>query len=85
LTLHPMTIMECTLDHPEYMNLGYADARRTCFDLLEQVKKHHGEAVLLWHNNRLAGHNRHNYQKKLYVDVLQFLMTKSIQKRTTSD
>jgi len=81
LTLHPMTIMECTLDHHEYMNLGYVDARRICFDLLEQVKKHHGEAVLLWHNTRLSGHNRHDYQKQLYVDILQFLMTKHIERK----
>jgi hypothetical protein len=75
LTLHPMTVMECTLDRPEYMNLNYEQARSTCFSLLYQVAKHHGEAVLLWHNTQLAESSAKagSYQRQLYLDVLKHL------------
>ncbi len=75
LTLHPMTVMECTLDRPNYMNLNYEQARSTCFALLAQVRKHHGEAVLLWHNTQLAESSvaAGNYQRKVYLDVLGHL------------
>lgn len=75
LTLHPLTVMECTLDKRKYMNLNYEQAQAKCFSLLSEVRKRNGEAVLLWHNTELADKSVQtgNYQRKLYVDVLRYL------------
>jgi len=72
LTVRPMTVMECTLDNPKYMNLGFEQARQTCTNLLDQVSKHNGEANLLWHNTQLSNHFQENssYQKQLYLELL---------------
>lgn len=75
LTLHPMTIMECTLDRKNYMNLDYERAKSVCYALLAEVRKHNGEAVLLWHNTELSEQAAASgsYQRKLYLDVLDQL------------
>lgn len=75
LTLHPMTMMECTLDMKKYMNLDYEQAKSVCHALLTEVRKHNGEAVLLWHNTELSEQAAASgsYQRKLYVDVLDYL------------
>lgn len=70
LTLHPLTIMECSLD--AYMSLSYEQALQYCIDLIEQVKKHNGELVLLWHNTSVAqwAENTQSYQRKLYEKLI---------------
>jgi hypothetical protein len=75
LTLHPLTVMECTLEDENYMDLNYEEARATCFSLFDQVKKHNGELVLLWHNTRVTEEKRYygNYQPRLYQDVLRWI------------
>jgi hypothetical protein len=75
LTLHPMTIMECTLDMTKYMNLDYKQAKSVCHALLAEVRKHNGEAVLLWHNTELSEQAKASgsYQRRLYLDVLNQL------------
>lgn len=72
LTLHPLTIMEVTLERPEYMGLDFEQARGVCHALLNEVAKHHGEAVLLWHNNELSELAKAggSYQRGLYSDLL---------------
>jgi hypothetical protein len=75
VALHPLTVMECTLDSGKYMNLDLEQARTTCFALLAEVRKHNGEAVLLWHNTVLSeqAEASGSYQRRLYLDVLDHL------------
>lgn len=75
LVLHPMTAMDCTLDRKRYMNLDYEGAKSACCTLLAEVRKHNGEAVLLWHNTELSetAAARGSYQRKLYQDLLSHL------------
>ena len=73
LTLHPMTVMECTLDTKNYMGLSYDEAYETVKQLLIQIKQHNGEVVLLWHNTSVAN-ERKSYQRRLYDNVLQLLL-----------
>lgn len=75
LTVHPLTLMDCTLDRAENMNLDYARARAVCLAMLAEVRKHHGEAVLLWHNTELAegAAAAGSYQRRLYADLLAHL------------
>jgi hypothetical protein len=62
--------MECTLDSLEYMNLDYEHAFLKCKELIDQVYKHSGELVLLWHNTEFLGQN---YQEELYKAVLEYI------------
>lgn len=75
VTLHPLTVMEFTLEQGKYMALGHDMARAACFALLGEVRKHNGEAVLLWHNTALSEQAAASgsYQRRLYLEVLDHL------------
>jgi hypothetical protein len=68
--IHPLIIMECTLTLKNYMNLDYESALNTCKRIIDQVFKHNGELVLLWHNTEFLGLN---YQEKLYKEILNYI------------
>jgi hypothetical protein len=70
LIIHPLEIMECTLDRPAYMNLDYEKAFAYCKHIIDQVYEHNGELVLLWHNSEFIGQN---YQEALYCAVLEYI------------
>lgn len=73
LTLHPMTVMECTLDGPDYMNIQEeGKAFAVVEELLQAIHAHGGEAVLLWHSPSVDAHNG-TYQRSLYQRVLNLL------------
>ena len=70
LTLHPMTVMECTLDAKDYMDIqDEEEAFAVVRGLLEEIHRHGGEAVLLWHSPAVDPHNR-TYQRSLYRRTL---------------
>lgn len=71
LTLHPLTVMDCTLSNPNYMGLPEEQAAQYVFGLLDEVKQHHGEVVLLWHNTSL---NNQTYHSRLYRAVLDYML-----------
>ena len=69
LILHPMTVMECTLD--VYMGIKDEEEAFTFVkDLLKQVWKHGGEAVLLWHSPEVYP-TPGSYHRSLYCRVLK--------------
>ena len=70
LTLHPLTIMDCSLSEPHYMNLNYNQALSYAQTLIEQTKKHNGDLCLLWHNTRFTNDN---YHSQLYSQLIQSL------------
>jgi hypothetical protein len=70
VVIHPLEIMECTLDREAYMNLDYEQAFETCKEIIGQVYKHQGELVLLWHNTEFLGTN---YQEQLYRNILDYI------------
>ncbi|MDR1724390.1 MAG: polysaccharide deacetylase family protein [Tannerella sp.] len=74
LVLHPLTIMDGTLDEPAYMNLPHDAALDYCMKLIEYVRNNHGELTLLWHNTSvIEGVKR--YLRDLYVELLQKLQS----------
>ena len=78
ITLHSLTIMECTLSNENYMNLNLETAFETCKNIINQVKKHNGELVLLWHNTAVIS-NANDYQRNLYERVIEeFVSQKSL-------
>ena len=74
LTLHPLTVMDCTLSHAHYMGLSEDEAYFECQRLLEKVHQNAGEVVLLWHNTII---NNETYHKSLYPKVLELLNVES--------
>ena len=71
LTLHPLTVMDCTLSHEHYMGLDEDEAYFECQRLFEKVHQNTGEVVLLWHNSIV---NDQTYHKALYPKVLALLV-----------
>ena len=68
LVLHPLMIMDCTLD--EYMHLSHDEAYYLCQQVIDKVKMHHGDLCLLWHNSNL---NNSNYRKQLYEELIDYI------------
>jgi len=75
LTLHPLTIMDGTLEKEKYMHLNLQEAYAYCSDLIDQVHAVHGEISLLWHNTS-ATEEDGNYLKELYPKLLKKIMEK---------
>ena len=70
LVLHPMTVMDCTLSNPQYMNLTEDEAYFECQRLFEKVHQNAGEVVLLWHNTIVT---KDSYHRVLYPKLLNIL------------
>ena len=70
LTLHPLTVMDCTLSNTNYMNLSEDEAYFECQRLFEKVHQNAGEIVLLWHNTNPTGNP---YHRSLYPKLLELL------------
>ena len=70
LTLHPLTVMDCTLSNENYMNLSEDEAYFLCERLIAKVKMHHGDLCLLWHNSIFA---ENGYHRSLYPKILALL------------
>lgn len=70
LVLHPLTIMECTLMSPKYMNLGIEESIQYAISLIEQVIIYNGDVVLLWHNQ---SYSEDSPYKKIYETLLNYL------------
>ncbi len=70
LILHPLTVMEVTL---EYMGINNNDdAFSIIQDLISKIYSYSGEITLLWHNNSF-GKNMISYKEKLYIELLKLL------------
>lgn len=70
LTLHPLTVMDCTLSNDNYMNLTEDEAYFLCERLIEKVKLHHGDLCLLWHNGNLTPDK---YHRSLYQQLINYI------------
>ena len=70
LTLHPLTVMDCTLSNTNYMNLSEDEAYYYCQRLFDKVRQNAGELVLLWHNNIFTPDT---YHRRLYTELLKYI------------
>ncbi|MDD4992319.1 MAG: polysaccharide deacetylase family protein [Paludibacter sp.] len=75
LTLHPLAIMDCTLNDKRYMYMNAHDAYQYCMQLIDCVESYNGELVLLWHNT-MVEKTPQLYHRKLYKDIVKYLKTK---------
>jgi hypothetical protein len=69
---HPLVVMDCSLDRPNYMNLGEEAAFDCVCRLIDETYRHQGEFVCVWHNTVLASTDT-SYHKRLYPRVLDYL------------
>lgn len=76
LTLHPTTMMDSTLSDERYMKLKTDEAFSFAKKMIDTVKKHNGELVLLWHNTSVEEHNG-QYHRDLYRWIINYLKTQS--------
>lgn len=70
LTLHPLTMMDCSLSETHYMNLNYKEALSYAQTLIKQTQKYNGDLCLLWHNTRFSNDN---YHSQLYSQIIKSL------------
>ncbi len=70
LTLHPLTVMDCTLSNDNYMNLSEEEAYYTTAQLIDKTRQNAGELTLLWHNTSFE---QGQYHRSLYPAVLQYI------------
>lgn len=71
LTLHPLSIMDCTLSNECYMNISdEEEAYYISQQVIDKVRQHGGELVLLWHNSNVEGDN---YHKQLYSELVDYI------------
>ncbi|MDR1938855.1 MAG: polysaccharide deacetylase family protein, partial [Tannerellaceae bacterium] len=73
LRLHPLAVMDVTLEEKKYMGLTYEEASAYCFRLAEQTGRLGGELNLLWHNTSLQADSG-SYLHKLYTWLLDQLI-----------
>lgn len=77
LVLHPLTIMDVTLNESMYMGFGYEEALDYSLQLAEQVAKVSGELILLWHNDTVTaqtGIKTVDWQRKLFASLINELI-----------
>lgn len=72
--VHPMQIMECSLDRKNYMGLKYKDAYNVCKTLIDSTYDFNGELVLLFHNPIWSDEN---YYGQLYENLLTYIASKN--------
>lgn len=70
IILHPLTLMDCTLDRHDYMDLDPVDALEYGRQLIRTTCQFHGELNLLFHNNYLAK-EVHPFHSRLYRELLR--------------
>lgn len=75
ILLHPLTIMDCTLEEKKYMGLSFDEALSHCMNLAGQVKNAGGDLTVLWHNTS-AQENTNSYLRTLYSQLLNELAKK---------
>lgn len=68
--IHPMEIMECSLDSSVYMGLDYENAYYLCKKIIEITNLYNGELVLLWHNTSF---NKASYLDSLYGSLIEYV------------
>jgi len=73
LTIHPLTMMDCTLSNTNYMNLSEEEALHYSLKLIDTTRHYSGELVLLWHNHIF---NPTTYHSSLYPKLLKYLCQK---------
>ena len=71
LTLHPLIIMDSTLNERKYMNFTADKAEEYCLRLIDNIRNVNGEFTILWHNTSAI--ERKGYLRDLYSKIIKKL------------
>ena len=73
--VHPLSIMDVSLCRGRNMGLNFAEALEVCINVVNQIAKHRGELVLLWHNTGLTASvsEEEGYLRALYSEIINYL------------
>jgi len=69
ILIHPLEIMECSLDRKVYMGLDFEAAQKICKEIADKVREYNGELNLLWHNTSFL----QGWHDALYRNILKYL------------
>ena len=72
LVLHPLTIMDVTLDDKNYMNLSFEESKLVTEQILETVHEHGGEVNILLHNTSFRTNN--DFHMKVYRHIIECII-----------
>jgi hypothetical protein len=75
LNLHPLPVMDRSLNDKRYMYMNAHEADQYCTQLIDTVESHNGEIAFLWHNNSVEKTSG-TYHRKLYKDLIIYLLDK---------
>ncbi|MDR2497180.1 MAG: polysaccharide deacetylase family protein [Tannerellaceae bacterium] len=75
LTLHPLLIMDSTLEEQKYMGLTFEAASASCRMLIDNAHRVGGDVCLLWHNTSMV-YGTGSYLRRLYTDLLSYIREK---------
>jgi len=75
LTLHPLVIMDGTLEEKKYMNLTAEEAEDYCMKLIQNIRNVNGDLTLLWHNTSVV-YGR-GYLRDLYSKLIKQIVVSS--------
>lgn len=75
IRLHPLVIMDRSLEEKKYMGLSFDEALAYCLDLVKNIRNVGGELTLLWHNSSIA-EGSDSYLRYLYARFLNELAKK---------
>ena len=70
IIIHPLEIMERSLQESQYMSLNEDEAFNISKKIIEQVKKYNGELVILFHNSSFTDDL---YFRSLYKRLLELI------------
>lgn len=70
VVLHPLVIMDNSLNESQYMGLGYETAYNVCKNVADTVSNFYGELVILFHNTSFCNDT---YCKKLYYFFMEYI------------
>lgn len=68
LRLHPFAIMEGTLK--DYMQVNPKKAKEIVKPIIEEIKKHNGDFVLIWHNESFSENDRWKGWRSLFEYII---------------
>ena len=69
LIQNPLIAMDVTLFGKNYMNLDFNYAREILFKLKNEVKKHEGNLILLWHNDQISTKDRYIFFESIIENI----------------
>lgn len=75
LNLHPLPVMDRSLNDKRYMYMNAHDAYQYCTQLIDNVESYNGEIAFLWHNSTVEK-TSDSYHRKLYKDLINYLLEK---------